>query len=75
MSRDLRDYARNTSVQLFVGFLLILFIVGEGLIYFIYGKSAAVIGLLCILAGLAPLVLIGLFFLVVRWVLNRAEQD
>ncbi len=75
MSRDLRHYARQTSVQLFVGFLLILLIVGEGLIYLLYGSSAAMVGLLCIGAGLAPLILIALFFLVVQWVLKRADQD
>jgi hypothetical protein len=75
MSRDLRDYSRQTNVQLFVGFLLILLIVGEGLIYLIYGRNAAVVGLLCIGAGLAPLILIALFFLIVQRVLKRADQD
>ena len=54
MSRDLRKYAQDTSVQLSVGAFLLLFIVGDGLIYFIYGKSAALMGLLCLLAGVAP---------------------
>jgi hypothetical protein len=75
MSRDLRHYARQTSVQLFVGFLLILLIVGEGLIYLLYGSNAAMVGLLCIAGGLAPLILIAIFFLIVQWILKRAEQD
>jgi hypothetical protein len=75
MSRDLRHYARQTSVQLFVGFLLILLIVGEGLIYVLYGSNAAMVGLLCIAGGLAPLILIAIFFLIVQWILKRAEQD
>jgi hypothetical protein len=75
MSRDLRRYARQTNIQLLIGFFIILFFVGEGLIYFIYGRSAALVGLLCIAAGLAPLALIGLAFLVIQWVLKRADQD
>jgi hypothetical protein len=60
MSRDLRRYARDTNIRLFVGFLLILFVVGDGLIGVIYGREAAIFGLLCLLAGLFPLLLIAL---------------
>jgi hypothetical protein len=75
MSRDLRRYAHNTSAQLLIGFFLILLIVGEGLIYIIYGSGAAMVGLLCILGALVPLALIGLAFLVIRWILERADND
>ena len=75
MSRDLRRYARNTNVQLLIGFFLILLIIGEGLIYIIYGSGAAFVGLLCILGGVAPLILIGLVFLIIKWILERADQD
>ena len=75
MSRDLRRYAYNTNVQLLVGFFLILLIIGEGLIYVIYGSGAALVGLLCILGALVPLILIGLAFLVIKWILQRADQD
>jgi len=54
--RDLRKYARQTNIQLSIGFLLILFLVGDGLIYIIWGREAAVMGIVCILAGLAPMV-------------------
>ena len=75
MSRDLRRYARQTNIQLIIGFFLILFIIGEGLIYWLYGENAALMGLLCIGAGLTPLILIALFFVLVQWVLRRADQD
>ncbi len=75
MSRDLRRYSRQTNVQLIIGFFLILFIIGEGLIYWLYGKNAALMGLLCIGAALTPLILIALFFVVVQWILRRADQD
>lgn len=58
MGRDLRRYARQTNTRLVVGFVIILFIIGDGLIYLFYGRSAAATGLLCLLAGLSPLVLI-----------------
>jgi TM2 domain-containing membrane protein YozV len=74
MSRDLRRYARQTNTRLVVGFLLILFLLGDGLIYYIYGKSAAITGLICLLAGLVPLVLIGLVLYLMEWVVKRAEN-
>ena len=55
--RDLRKYARQTNTRLAAGFLLILFLVGDGLIYLVWGREAAVMGMVCILAGLAPIAL------------------
>ncbi len=65
MSRDLRDYARKTNIKLAVGAVLLLFVVGLGLIYLVYGKQAAGLGFLCLLAGMVPvvLILVVLFFL------------
>ena len=56
--RDLRQYAKQTNSRLIVGFLLILFIVGDGLIYLIYGRNAAIMGIICLFAGLSPIILI-----------------
>jgi hypothetical protein len=75
MTRDLRRYARQTNVQLFVGFLLILFILGDGLIYWIYGREAAVFGLICLAAGLVPLLLIWGLLALMGWVAKKANQD
>ncbi|MCP4140431.1 MAG: hypothetical protein GY755_09105 [Chloroflexi bacterium] len=75
MSRDLRKYAQQTSVQLGAGALLVLFIVGDGLIYLIYGKGAAMMGLLCLLAGVAPILIILLFMKLLDWVVKRANRD
>jgi hypothetical protein len=36
MSRDLRKYIRQTNVRLVVGALVLLFVVGDGLIYLFY---------------------------------------
>ena len=75
MSRDLRKYARQTGVQLAVGAILLLFLVGDGLIYLIYGKGAAMMGLTCLLVGLAPILLIVLLMLILNWVVKLANRD
>ena len=73
MKRDLRAYARQTNVRLAVGALVLLFGVGVGLIYFVYGGGAASFALFCLLAGLAPIVLILLIFLAIDWILRSAR--
>ena len=73
--RDLRKYAKQTNVRLGVGAFLLLFVVGLGLIYIIYGSYAAMLGLLCLLAGLSPLVLIFLALALIDWIQKRANND
>ena len=75
LTRDLREYARKTNVQLAVGAFLLLFVVGIGLIYLIYGPGAAMFGLLCLLAGLFPIVLILIFLAIADWIVKRAGRD
>jgi hypothetical protein len=74
MTRDLRRYARQTNWRLLAGFIVLLFVVGDGLIYVLYGAGAAVTGLLCLLAGLAPLLVIWLFLALLDWVARRADE-
>ncbi len=73
MARDLRKYARQTTTRLAIGGLLILFLVGIGLIYLIYGREAAILGTICMLAGLSPLVLIWLSLEILDWIVRRAN--
>ena len=75
MTRDLRKYARDTNLRLLAGFILMLFIVGGGLIYLFYGLQGMIFGLLCLLAGLIPLVFIGLLLWGMEWVVKRANED
>ena len=56
MSRDLRDYARKTNFRLGAGAFLLLFVVGLGLVYFVYGKEAAALGFFCMMFALLPVV-------------------
>ena len=75
MSRDLRKYARQTNVRLLIGFLILLFLIGDGLIYVLYGRGAALVGLLCVGAGLIPLVLIAVILWGMEWFLKRANRE
>jgi|UniRef100_A0A7C4PLS3 hypothetical protein len=75
MKRDLRDYARQTTIRLIIGGILLLFIVGDGLIYWIYGPSAALTGLLCLGAGLFPILLIFIILSLLDWIAKRANRE
>lgn len=75
MERDLRRYASQTNVRLIAGGILLLFVVGIGLIDVFYGHSAALVGLLCLLLGLAPLVLIWGALLVIEWITQRLREE
>ncbi len=73
MKRDLREYARQTNVQLAVAAFVLLFGVGIGLIYIIYGPGAAAVGFLCLLGGLVPIALILLALFGMDWIVKRAR--
>ncbi len=75
MSRDLRKYQRQTTLRLIIGGLVLLFVVGTGLIYLIYGQAAAVSGLVCLGLGMIPLIAILVFFLVIDWVIHRNRNE
>jgi hypothetical protein len=72
--RDLQKYARQTNVRLIVGALLLVFLVGDGLIYLMYGTGAAVMGFLCLLGGLVPIILIVAFLALMDWIVKRANS-
>ena len=73
MAGDMRKYARQTNFRLWVGFFLLLFLVGGGLIYWFYGSRAALLGLVCLVVGLLPLLLIWLILVGLEWVAKRGE--
>jgi hypothetical protein len=75
MTRDLRKYMKDTNAQLVVGALLLLFIVGDGLIWLIYGFGAALMGLLCMLGAFVPIGLILLLLSLSDWIVKRANRD
>ncbi|MEJ5201102.1 MAG: hypothetical protein WHV66_02615 [Anaerolineales bacterium] len=75
MSRDLRQYARQTTVRLIAGGLILLILVGDGLIYLIYGPGAAISGLICIGIGLIPPILVIGVLALLDWVTRRARSE
>jgi hypothetical protein len=75
MSRDLRKYARQTNVRLIIGGFILVFVVGIGLIYLFYGQGAALTGLLCLVVGLIPLLLIWLMFFILEIITKRANRE
>lgn len=70
---DLRRYARQTTFRLVVGFILILLSVGLGLIYIFFDLGGALFGLLCLIAGLAPLGLIFFVLGLIDWIVKRVR--
>jgi hypothetical protein len=75
MSRDLRQFAHQTNVRLIIGFLLILFFIGDGLIYYFYGLEPALFGLFCLAAGVAPLLLIAFILWGMEKIVERANEE
>ena len=75
MVRDLRKYAQQTTVRLGIGAFLLFILVGDGLIWWIYGSGAAIMGLVCLMGGMLPIILIVIFLWGMDWVLKRANRD
>lgn len=72
--RDLRQYAHQTTFRLIVGSLLILFIIGLGLVAWLYGLPAAGLGLLCLLSALLPIGLILLTLALWDWIIKHGRS-
>jgi hypothetical protein len=71
MSKDLREYAKSTQTRLIAGFLLLVFFLGDGLIFLVYGKGAGLAGLICLMGAMLPILLI-VFFL---WIADRIVEN
>ncbi len=67
MSRDLREYTKKTETRLLLGFLLLVFLIGDGLIFVFYGTGAGLIGLICLMGALVPVLMVILFL----WIADR----
>jgi hypothetical protein len=75
MSRDLRKYSSQTSVQLIIGALSLLFLIGLGLIAWLYGWGAALMGFLCLLGAMIPIGLIALSLNGLDFLLKKIDKD
>ena len=75
MSRDLRKYSSQTMLRLIVGALILLFLVGHGLIAWLYGSRPALMGLLCMLIALVPIGLIMLILKVFERIVKQRDKE
>jgi TM2 domain-containing membrane protein YozV len=75
VSRDLRRYARQTRTRLLAGLFLLLFLLGDGLIYLFYGRNAALTGLLCLLGALVPVAIIVIVLAILDRIVKHANPD
>ena len=73
MSRDLREYTKNTKTRLVIGFLALIFLVGDGLILLFYGKEAGIFGLVCMLGALIPVLLVIIFLVIADKVVKKNQ--
>lgn len=71
MSRDLRKYSKQTETRLIFGFLLLVFFVGDGLIFYFYGSGAGLLGLVCLVGALVPVLLVVLFL----WIAEKVVES
>lgn len=73
VSRDLREYTKNTKTRLVIGFLALIFLVGDGLILLFYGKEAGIFGLVCMLGALVPILLVIIFLVIADKVVKKNQ--
>ena len=73
--RDLRKFARQTNLRLVAGGILLVFTVGLGMIYAFYGPRSAMLGLVCLVGALVPVLLVILFLWVIEKIVRKANQD
>lgn len=69
---DLRKYRRQTERRLTIAVVVFLVLVGGGLIGLIYGPSAALLGISCLLLGAG---IIGLLFAILTLMERWAESE
>jgi hypothetical protein len=75
MTTDLRKYTSQTTIRLIVGALILLFVVGGALIWWLYGPAAALMGFLCLLGALLPIGLIWLLMAGLDWIVKKMNEE
>jgi len=69
--RNLRSYTRGTTARLIIGGAVLLVLVGNGLIWLLYGGMAALQSLICMGAFLIPIGLIALVLSIMEWIVRK----
>jgi hypothetical protein len=73
--KDLRKYSAVTQRGMILGGLAVIVAVGLALIYMIYGPAGALMGALCFVGLLAPMLLIAGFLALLQWIVRRAHPE
>jgi len=73
--RDLNKYKRETNTRLVIGAIILIVLIGDGLIYLIYGKSSGLMGLACLFTATIPVLLIVFVIYLFNWIIKRANRD
>jgi hypothetical protein len=72
---DLRKYSRQTQFRMLLGGVGLFLLVGNGLIWLIYGQSALGSALLCSVLGLMPLALIAAWIGLLKRISERYRDE
>ena len=72
--RDLRKFEKQTRFRLVAGGLLLIIILGEILIYIFYGYNAALAGIVCMLVGLSPIIIVMIVLWGLEWIVHRWDN-
>jgi hypothetical protein len=75
MPSELDKYSKQTNRRLVAGFVFILLVIGDGLIYLFYGMESAIFGLFCIGAGFVPIILIWMTLNIIERIAKRSSVD
>ena len=73
--RDLRRYAGTTQSRLVLGVILLIFLVGDGLVFVLFGVEAGQYALLCTALGLLPLIVIFALLWFLGWIAGRGRNE
>ena len=69
--RNLRSYTRGTTARLIIGGAVLLVLVGNGLIWLLYGGMEALQSLICMGTFLIPIGLIALALTFMEWIVRK----
>lgn len=72
---DLGKYKEETNIRLVIGAVILLFVVGDGLIFVIYGARSALMGLICLTIGFVPILLVVFVLKIMDWSVKRANRE
>ena len=68
---DAFRFVRSTEGQLVIGFFVLLYVVGGGLIWYFYGAAGAILGWLCMTGGLVFFLLLYGIVSLIGWWANK----